>query len=164
MPACVAPEIRNAGPRYFSARAIATALATASSGGSRSLLLMHQPARLREQVLAELAELADDRSRIAHRIRIRIERRDIDEVQQHAGALQMLEETDAEARAFRGAFDEPGNVRHHEAALVAARDHAEIRIQRGERIVRDFRPRRGYGAKSASTCRRSAGLTSRRPR
>src|SRR5262245_30881593 len=39
VPTWVAPEIRNAGPWYFSACAMAMAFATASSGGRRSLLL-----------------------------------------------------------------------------------------------------------------------------
>ena len=80
-------------------------------------LVQHQPALFLAEIGAELLQLADDRARILHRIRIRVRRRDIDQVQQHARALQVLEEADAEARALRRAFDEPGNVRHHEAAM-----------------------------------------------
>ena len=43
------------------------------------------------------------------------------------------------------AFDQPGNIRHHEAELLRRFAHhhdAEVRLQRGERIVGDLRPRR----------------------
>ena len=65
-----------------------------------------------------------------------------------------LQEPDAEPRAFRRALDEPGNVGHHEAAMLADAHHAEIRVQRGERIIRDFRPRRRHRADE----RRLAGI------
>ena len=38
-----------------------------------------------------------------------------------------LQELDAEPRAFRRAFDEPRNVRHHEAAMLADGHDTEIR-------------------------------------
>ena len=121
VPACVAPEIRNAGPRYFSADCDRHRLRHGFFGRQQIALVEHQPARLGEQVFTELAELADDGDRVAHRISGRIGGRDVHEVQQHARALQMLEEADAETGAVGRAFDEAGNVGHHEAALVAAR-------------------------------------------
>jgi hypothetical protein len=59
-------------------------------------------------------------------------------MQQHARALQMLEKANAESCAIGRALDEPGNVGHDEAALVADGDDAEVRIQRGERIIGDL--------------------------
>ncbi len=53
----------------------------------------------------------------------------------------MLQEPDAEPGARRRAFDEPRDVRDHEAAIGADAHDAELRVQRRERIVRDFRPR-----------------------
>ena len=49
-----------------------------------------------------------------------------DEMQQHAGALDMAEEAVAEADAFMGAFDQARNVGQDEFAAVDGRD-AEIR-------------------------------------
>ena len=52
----------------------------------------------------------------------------IDEMQQHAAALDMAEKAVAEAVAFMRAFDEAGNVGEHEFAPVAG-DDAELRMQ-----------------------------------
>ena len=62
----------------------------------------------------------------------------IDQMQQHAAALDMAEEAVAEARAFMRALDQPGNIREHEFAAVGIHD-AELRMQRGEGIVGDLR-------------------------
>ena len=60
----------------------------------------------------------------------------------------------AEAQAAVRAFDEPGHVGDDEAAVVAQADDAEIRRQRGERVVGDLRPRR----RDARDQRRLAGV------
>ncbi len=65
-------------------------------------------------------------------------------MQQHAAALDMAEEAVAEAGALMRAFDQAGNVGQHEFAAVDA-DHAELRMQRGEGIVRDLRLGRADG-------------------
>ena len=67
----------------------------------------------------------DDGARAGDRVRVRIGRCDVDQVQQDARALQVLQEADAEASAFRGALDEARDVRHHEAALRSDRNHAQ---------------------------------------
>jgi hypothetical protein len=67
-------------------------------------------------------------------------------MQQHAGALQMLQEANAQARAIGGAFDQPRDIRHHESCARAHRHHAQIRMQRGERIIGHFGSRRRHGA------------------
>ena len=56
--------------------------------------------------------------------------------------------------ALGRALDEPRDVGHHEAALLADRDDAEVRIQRRERIVGDLRPRR----RNRADQRRLAGV------
>ena len=43
----------------------------------------------------------------------------VDQMQQHAAALDMAEEAVAEAGAFMRAFDQAGNVGQHEFAAVA---------------------------------------------
>ena len=78
-------------------------------------------------------------------------------------ALDMAEETVAEARALMRALDQAGNVGEHELAPVDAHD-AEAGMQRGERDSRRSSaspPRRRRGR---STCRRSAGRRGRRRR
>ena len=61
----------------------------------------------------------------------------IDEMQQHAAALDMTEKAVAEADAFVGAFDQPGNVGHDER-LIKCHDRPQVRVLRGERIVGDL--------------------------
>ena len=77
-----------------------------------------------------------------HRIRSVVERRDVDQVQQQARALQVAQELMAEARRLRPRLrSSPGmSAITKLRSLVDAHD-AEIRMQRRERIVRDFRPR-----------------------
>jgi hypothetical protein len=59
-------------------------------------------------------------------------------VDQHPAALDMAEEAVADTGALGGALDQAGNVRQHELALLVP-DHAELRHQRGEGIIADFR-------------------------
>ena len=78
-----------------------------------------------------------------------VEGRDVDQVQQQPRALQVAQELVAEAGAFGRAFDQAGNVGDHEALLGRDAHHAEVRVQRGERIVGDLRPRGRDRARSA---------------
>ena len=80
--------------------------------------------------------------------------RHVDDVDQHLGALEVAEELMAEAEAAMRALDQSGHVGDDEAAIVAQADHAEIRRQRGERVVGDLRPRR----RDARDERRLAGV------
>ena len=52
----------------------------------------------------------------------------------------------AEAGAFCCAFDEAGNVGHHEAVVFIHAHHAEIGVQGGEGVVGDFGARGRHGA------------------
>ncbi len=62
-------------------------------------------------------------------------------MQQQSGALQMTQELHAQAGAFRRAFDQAGNVGNHKTFFVGDAHHAEVRVQRGKRIVGNLRPR-----------------------
>ena len=55
------------------------------------------------------------------RVGFRVERRDVDDVQQQAGAREVAQELVAEAGALGGAFDQPGNVGDDEAAVLPTR-------------------------------------------
>ena len=59
------------------------------------------------------------------------------------------------------ALDQAGDV-GHDVGLVADLDHAEVGLERGERVVGDLRRRARDRARAASTCRRSAGRRGRR--
>ena len=141
VPAPVAPEISNTGPFQRSRRTISAARRFASLGSSRSILLMTSQRSLAARSAANFLSSATMVRASLHRIGVRIGRRDIDQMQQHAGALQMLQEPDAEPRAFRRALDQARNVRHDEAAAGPHAHHAEIGCKRRERIIGDFRPR-----------------------
>ncbi len=73
---------------------------------------------------------------------------DVDEVDEDAGAFDVFEELDAEARAEMGAFDEAGHVGDGEAALVGGvtdLDDAEVGFEGGEGVVGDL----GFGGGEA---------------
>ena len=59
-------------------------------------------------------------------------------MQQNAVARQVLEEADPQARPVRRPFNQPGDVRHHEAAMGLHFHHPEIRYQRGKGIIGDL--------------------------
>ena len=61
---------------------------------------------------------------------------------EHARALDVAQELVAEAGAGVRAVDEAGNVDHHERLFVGDAHDAELRLERGERIVGDLRARR----------------------
>src|SRR5690606_9678981 len=72
---------------------------------------------------------------------LRVERRDVDQVQQQARTLQVPQETVAQPGAFGRAFDQPGDVGDDETLFGADAHDTEVRMQRRERIVGDLRPR-----------------------
>ena len=77
----------------------------------------------------------------------------VDEMQQHAAALDVAEEAVAEPDAVMRALDQSRQVGEHEFAIVDAH-HAELRMQRGERIVGDLR----LGGADRRKERRLAGI------
>ena len=62
----------------------------------------------------------------------------VDEVEEDGAAFDVAEEAVTEARAFVGAFDEAGDVREDELLGVGEADDAELGVQGGEGVVRDF--------------------------
>ena len=63
------------------------------------------------------------------------------QVEQQPGALDVAEEAVADAGAFGRALDQAGNVGDDELAALVA-DDAQLRAERGERIVADLGARR----------------------
>nr|GEU28071.1 probable solanesyl-diphosphate synthase 3, chloroplastic [Tanacetum cinerariifolium] len=102
-------------------------------------LVQYQPARLVHQRFVVLFQLVDQRLGFLDRIDIGLERRQVDDVQQQTGALQMAQELVAEARAFGGAFDQARDVGDHKAFLVRDADHAQVREQGRERVIGNLR-------------------------
>src|SRR5690349_19609066 len=68
----------------------------------------------------------------------RIVRRSIDEMHKHPAALDVPEKSVAEACALVRAFDQPGNIGDDEFPTVDCCD-PELRMERSEGIIRDFR-------------------------
>ena len=99
--------------------------------------------RLLEQLRVVELELAADGVEVLDRVASR-RAGDVDQVNQHLGALDVAQELMAEAVAFVRAFDQAGHIGDHEAAIVAQRDHAEVRRERGERVIGNLRFRRRH--------------------
>ena len=109
----------------------------------------HNDHRLFGEGFAEGGKLAvDDFKGMDRVIVIRIA--GINQMNKEPRALDMTEEANAEAGAFVRAFDEAGEISDDKGAAklgavpagAAVRiDDAEIRLERGERIVGDFRAR-----------------------
>ena len=59
----------------------------------------------------------------------------------HGCAGDAFKKPNAEAPALGGTLNQPRNIRHHEATVLAHIDHTEVRIQGGEGVVRDLRAR-----------------------
>ena len=80
--------------------------------------------------------------------------RQIHEVREDRATLHVPEELISESVAFMRAFDETGDVGDHERLIVVARNHAEIRDERREGIIRDLR----FGRADDGDERRFAGV------
>ena len=108
----------------------------------------HDDHRLLRQRRAEGGELALDDFEIVHRVAIvRIAR--IHQMRDQPRALDVLQEADAQPDAFVRAFDQARHIGDHKRAAIARRrvgiggNDAQVRLERGERIRGDLRPRRG---------------------
>jgi hypothetical protein len=88
-------------------------------------------------------ELGLDRSDALDRVALVIAAREVDDVQDDRGAFDVPQERVSESQALARTFDEPGDVRHH-VAVLARLHHAEVRHERGERVVGDLGARRGH--------------------
>ena len=80
--------------------------------------------------------------------------RAVHQMHEDARALDVAQEAIAEPGARVGAFDEAGHVDHDERLVGRQADDAELRFERRERIVRDFRTR----GRSDGEQRRFAGV------
>ncbi len=114
--------------------------------GNEIQLVEHQPARLGRQFRAVLFKFAHNGPGVMRRIGRRVGGREIDDVQQDAGACQMLEKADTEPGPLGGAFDQPRNIGDDKALVLVDAHHAEIRVHRRERIIGDLGTRRRYRA------------------
>ena len=63
----------------------------------------------------------------------------IDQVQQDGTALNMTKKPIAQPPSFVSTFNQPRDIGNHELHLVNS-DDAKVRVQRRERVIRDFRP------------------------
>ena len=151
-PAPVAPEILKNGSPSAAARA-ATAVTHRRSSVNRVDLVGGDDLRLRRERRLKELQLATHRVEIVDRIAA-ARARDVDQVHEHLRALEVPQELMAEAQAAMRAFNQPGHVGDDEAAIVAQADDAEVRGQRGERVVRDLRTR----GRDARDQRRLAGV------
>src|SRR3546814_7745396 len=70
------------------------------------------------------------------------ERRQVEQQDEDPRPLDVAEELVAQPPALVGTLDEPGQVGHDELHLVVKPDHAEVRLERGERVVGDLRDRK----------------------
>ncbi len=76
---------------------------------------------------------------------LRVARGTVDDVDEDPRPLDVAQEGVPEAGAGRRTLDEPGDVGDRGAAVLRVPEvhHPEVRLQRGERVRRDLRPRRG---------------------
>ena len=74
--------------------------------------------------------------------------------QEDGVAFDMPEEAHTDAFSFMGAFDDAGDVGHHEGAVVIIADDAQVGFQRGKRVIRDF----GFGRCDGGQQRGFAGV------
>ena len=69
--------------------------------------------------------------------------RQVHHVHDERRALDMAQELVPQAAALVSTLDKPGDVGHDEAVIARAR-HAQVRHERGERVVGDLRARRAH--------------------
>ncbi len=73
------------------------------------------------------------------------QRREVEEEHEHAGPLDVAEELVPEPAPLAGPLDEAGEVGDDELGLVVEPHHAEVRLERRERVVGDLRLGGGDG-------------------
>ena len=64
---------------------------------------------------------------------------DVDDVDEQAAAVDMAQEVMAKSDAVSRTLDDAGDISHDERHAVGDVDHAEVRIERGEVIICNFR-------------------------
>ena len=115
--------------------------------GNEVDLVEHQPARLAVQRLVVLPQFGDDGARVLHRIGARVERREVDQVQQQPRARRWRRNWWPRPAPSAAPSIRPGMSAMTKLRFVVDAHHAEVRVQRGERIVGDLgaRARRPRG-------------------
>src|SRR5665213_4592636 len=105
-PSRVSAEIENTGPFPFQALHERSNAFGPLLGRNHVDLVQHHPARLGGEIRVVFLELANDAANLGDGIDLRVERREIDEMQKKARALQMAQKEVPEAGAFGGTFDQ----------------------------------------------------------
>ena len=123
------------------------ALQRLALGGREDVgLVHHQPALTLGELGIVLREFAADGLEVLDRVALGVELGDVEDVQQQLGAVDVPQERETEPCPLGRTFDDAGDVRDDKAAFGAERDDAEHRMQRRERVVRNFRARGGHAA------------------
>ena len=125
---------------------------SASARSARVPLGRSDELRPLEERRVPAAHLFAHGSQVARRI-ASVGARRIHHVQEHARALDVAQELEAEAVALVRAFDDPRDVRDHEGPVVQL-DHAQDGRERRERVVGDL----GAGGGEPRQQRRLAGV------
>jgi hypothetical protein len=68
-------------------------------------------------------------------------------MQEHGTSFDMPEEPRSKPRTLVRAFNQARDVGEHEFLCDREPHHTQLRVQRGERVVRDLRPRRRHRGK-----------------
>ena len=117
----------------------ASAAASACLGCDEVGLGEREDARERGEPRVVLGQLALDHGEVGLGLAA-VERREIEDVHEQPGALDMGEEVVAEPGAVAGALDQAGDVGDHELAVVGL-ERAEHGLERRERVGGDLRLR-----------------------
>ena len=112
--------------------------------GHVDLVQHDQPRPLVQRDAAEIGlvvggQFGFDRLEVADRIAVGLHRRAVDDVHQRSATLDVPQELKTQAAPFTRATNETGNVGDGEPRLPRLHD-AEVRDERGERVVGDLRP------------------------
>lgn len=105
------------------------------------------------EVVRVFAELLFERVVVRERVAIRIDRHAVDHMRNDLGAFDMPQKRQSQALALRGSRNEPGNVGDGVAHVAGLHD-AQIRHERGERVVRDLRLGRAHRSDQRRLARR----------
>jgi hypothetical protein len=101
----------------------------------------HYDHRLVHQLVVEFSKLAEYDIEIVGRVAA-AEIGDVHHMDQQAGALDVSQKLRTQAASFMRPLDQTGNIGQHKRTITGLHN-TQIRLQRGERIICDFRLRGG---------------------
>ena len=107
--------------------------------GDVGLAAHDEPGTL-EQLRPVAAQLVDEDTLLLHGGDA-VDAGQVEQQDEHAGPLDVAQEPVTEPAPLRRALDEPGDVGQHHLVVLEA-DDPEVRLQRGEGVVRNLRLRR----------------------